>query len=135
MLEVGIAGDVGAGGPGPFYVEVIVPDEQKFFQGKKIVMRLGKLFGWVEGGRQLYDRWKSQGSCELGCKEEKWTVLVYSSILENEAVECMYKLSILASQNPSSVLSILLLLFAILRQPPRHHRLRHILNSPPLHII
>ena len=71
MLEVGIAEDVGAGGPGPLYVEVILPDEQKFFQGKKIVMRLGKLFGWVEGGRQLCDRWKSRGSCELGCKEEK----------------------------------------------------------------
>ena len=50
---------------------MILPDEQKFFQGKKIVMRLGKLFGWVEGGRQLCDRWKSRGSYELGCKEEK----------------------------------------------------------------
>jgi hypothetical protein len=74
---------------GPYYVEVIVLDEQKFFQGKKIAIGLGGLFGWMEGGRQLCDRWKSQGSCELGCKEEKWMVLVYSSILENEAVECM----------------------------------------------
>ena len=54
-MEVGIAGDVGAGGPGPFYVEVIVPDEQKFFQGKKIVMRLGKLFGWRGEGSCVID--------------------------------------------------------------------------------
>jgi hypothetical protein len=37
----------------PYYVEVIVPDEQKFFQGKKIVMGLGELFRWVEGGKEV----------------------------------------------------------------------------------
>ena len=47
MLEVAL---LEAWTQDPYYVEVIVPDEQKFFQGKKIVMGLGELFGWVEGG-------------------------------------------------------------------------------------
>lgn len=37
----------------PYYVEVIVPDEQKFFQSKKIVMGLDELSGWVEGGKAV----------------------------------------------------------------------------------
>jgi len=36
----------------PYHVEVIVPDEQKFFQGTKIVMGLGGIFGW-EGGKAV----------------------------------------------------------------------------------
>jgi len=50
MLEVAL---LEAWAQDPYYVEVIVPDEQKFFQGKKIVMGLGELFGWVEGGKAV----------------------------------------------------------------------------------
>lgn len=59
--------------------------------------------------------------------------LVYDSILENEAVECA-EIVYTSFLNPSLVQSILLL-FVIVRQPPRHHWLRHIPNSSPLHII
>lgn len=44
---------MGAGDLDPYYIKVIVPDEQKFFQGKKIVMGLSELFGWVEGGKAV----------------------------------------------------------------------------------
>ncbi|OCK83541.1 hypothetical protein K432DRAFT_401918 [Lepidopterella palustris CBS 459.81] len=37
----------------PYYMDVIVPDEQRFLQRKKIVMGIGELFGWVEGGKSL----------------------------------------------------------------------------------
>lgn len=37
----------------PYYVEVIVPDGQKFFQSKKIVMGLDELSGWVEEGKAV----------------------------------------------------------------------------------
>jgi hypothetical protein len=37
-----------------YYTEVIVPDEQKFFVGKKVVMGLvAEVFAGVEGGEAL----------------------------------------------------------------------------------
>lgn len=52
MLEVAL---LEAWAQDPYYVEVIVLDEQKFFQVKKIVMGLGELFVCWGGGR-LCDR-------------------------------------------------------------------------------
>jgi hypothetical protein len=37
----------------PYYVEVIVSDEQKFFQSKKVVVGLGELSVWVDGGKAV----------------------------------------------------------------------------------